>query len=440
MSTIRRSQLYQETHARPYLSLPVPCAVGHILYWKGDQPSDVLLQVAKQLANRQGVNAGDKQNTFFEYTCLNYHIRFEQHTEFDTLTIAQSISPDAELFGENPLSIIEESVLQQLEPNLLVKTRVHLMLKPTDGAEQTESSVHEPNNYVGAQFSDINGAAAIYGSWIMGRRAEAYSDFKLDAQGYSRFLVISHALNPADAGRVVTRLLELENYRITALIPFNDARAVSKTLSKADTQLVRILDEIASSDSAQKQHDLLNDLLEIAQQVESHRNQLSSRFSASQAYYELVKFSYEKLNEEKLGGLQRLQTFVERRLGPAIRTFGALRGRLEDISQRVDRIAELLRTEINVHMQLQNSEMLAGMNHSAKMQLKMQKTVEGISIVALTYYAIGVIGYLLAIFLHGDDKYTVMGLLVLPVAALIWYLQKKILHRINAVTHLDDDD
>ena len=214
---------------------------------------------------------------------------------------------------------------------------------------------------------------------------------------------------------------------------------MSKTLSQADARLVRILDEIADSDSAEKQHDLLNDLLAIAQQVESHRNQLSSRFSASQAYYELVKFSYEKLNEEKLGGLQRLQTFVERRLGPAIRTFSALRARLEDISQRVDRIAELLRTEINVHMQLQNSEMLAGMNHSAKMQLKMQKTVEGISIVALTYYAIGVLGYLLAIFLHGDDKYTVMGLLVLPVAALIWYLQKKILHRINASTHLDEE-
>lgn len=438
MSEVHRSHLYQETHARPYLSLPVPCAVGHILYWRGDQQSSQLLDLAKHLAERQGVSQSSKHTTFFEYTCQNYHIRFEQHTEFDTLTIAQSISAEAELFGDNPLSIIEDGWLTALEPNLLVKTRIHLLLKaePDDGI--APSVGQSAQNYVGAQFSDINGSAAIYGSWIMGRRAEAYSDFKLDAQGYSRYLVVSHALNADDAGRVITRLLEMENYRITALIPLNAARAVSKSLSKADAQLVQILDEIADSDSAQKQHDLLNELLAIAQAVESHRNQLSSRFSASQAYYELVKFSYEKLNEEKLGGLQRLQTFVERRLGPAIRTFGALRHRLEDISQRVDRIAELLRTEINVHMQLQNSAMLAGMNHSAKMQLKMQKTVEGISIVALTYYAIGVIGYLLAIFLHGDDKYTVMGLLVLPVAALIWYLQKKILHRINAATHLDE--
>jgi uncharacterized membrane-anchored protein len=105
--------------------------------------------------------------------------------------------------------------------------------------------------------------------------------------------------------------------------------------------------------------------------------------------------------------------------------------RLDDISHRIDRIAELLRTEINVQMQLQNSAMLAGMNNSAKMQLKMQKTVEGISIVALTYYAISVLGYLLGIFVHGDTKYTVMGLLVLPVAGLIWQLQKKLLHKTN---------
>ena len=130
MKEISRTQLYQETHARPYLSLPVPCAIGHILYWKGDQPSTELLDVAKSLAARQGVDPNSKQNAFFEYTCQNYWIRFEQHTEFDTLTIAQSISADAELFAENPLSIIDESALQQLEPHLLVKARVHLMLKP----------------------------------------------------------------------------------------------------------------------------------------------------------------------------------------------------------------------------------------------------------------------------------------------------------------------
>jgi uncharacterized membrane-anchored protein len=195
-------------------------------------------------------------------------------------------------------------------------------------------------------------------------------------------------------------------------------------------QILSAISDSADEGDPQAQHCRLNELLEIAKVVESHRNTLSSRFAASRAYYQIVQFSYDKLHEEKLGSLQRLQTFVERRLGPAVRTFDSMHRRLEDISHRIDRIAELLRTEINVQMQLQNSEMLAGMNNSAKMQLRMQRTVESISIFALTYYAVSVLGYLIGIFIHGDLKYTVMGLLVLPVAGFIWYVQKKVVHKI----------
>lgn len=146
------------------------------------------------------------------------------------------------------------------------------------------------------------------------------------------------------------------------------------------------------------QRELLAQLLDIAKNIEHHRNQLSARFNASQAYYDLVQFSYGKLYEENFGTLQRLQTFIERRLGPAIRTCTSVKLRLEDISQRVDRIAELLQTEINLQIQVQNTAMLSGMHQSTRMQLKMQKTVESISIVALTYYALGVLGYLFAWF------------------------------------------
>ena len=426
MPTLSRAHLYQETHARPYLNLPVPCALGHVLYWKGDTQSTVLLDLAKNLAQRQGVTPNAQQHSFFEYTCQNYHIRFEQHTEFDTLTIAQSLPDDVAPFTINPLDMLDESTMLQMDAQVLVKTHIHLALKPADA--------QAINNEVSKQFADINGETLVYGSRVMEQRAEIFTDFKLDMYGFSRYFAVSHSLNSSDAGRLLTRLVEMENYRILALIPMRDARAVSKELTGIDARLAQILTAISDNEDesdAMAQHHRLDELLEIAKEVESHRNRLSSRFAASQAYYQIVKFSYDKLHEEKLGSLQRLQTFVERRLGPAVRTFDSMHRRLEDISHRVDRIAELLRTEINVQMQLQNSAMLTGMNNSAKMQLKMQKTVEGISIVALTYYAISVLGYLLGIFLHGDAKYTVMGILVLPIAGLIWYLQKKLVHKIT---------
>ncbi len=423
---LSRAHLYQETHARPYLNLPVPCAVGHLLFWKGDTQSTALLDLAKALAKRQGVTPNTHQNSFFEYTCQNYHIRFEQHTEFDTLTIAQSLEVDTPVFSVNPLEMIDELALAEMDAQILVKTHVHLGLNPVD--------VNEVKIEVNKQFSNINGQTLVYGSKVMEQRAEVYTDFRLDAQGFLRYFAVSHSLNSTDAGRLVTRLIEMENYRILALIPMKDARTVSKELTGIDASLAQILTAISDNDDESNPmaaHQRLDELLEIAKVVESHRNTLSSRFAASQAYYQIVKFSYDKLHEEKLGSLQRLQTFVERRLGPAVRTFDSMHRRLEDISHRIDRIAELLRTEINVQMQLQNSAMLAGMNNSAKMQLKMQKTVEGISIVALTYYAISVLGYLIGIFVHGETKYTVLGFLVLPIACLIWYLQKTLVHKIT---------
>ena len=426
MTEQNRNYLYQETHARPYLNLPVPCTVAHLLYWKGDSQSTALLDLSKNMAERHGVTPTGLQNTFFEYACQNYHIRFEQHTEFDTLTIAQSLEADTPAFSVYPLSIVDEAALANIDAQVLVKTHLHIALEPED--------MHEIKTEVARQFSDINGETLVYGAYVMERRAQVYTDFRLDAQGNSRYYAVSHSMNSTDAGRLITRLIEMENYRILALIPMKQARAASKELTGIDARLAQILTAIsdnADEADAMAQHRRLNELLEIAKVVESHRNNLSSRFSASGAYYQIVQFSYDKLHEEKLGSLQRLQTFVERRLGPAVRTFDSMHSRLEDISHRIDRIAELLRTEINVQMQLQNSEMLAGMNNSAKMQLKMQKTVEAISVVALTYYALSVLGYLIGVFAHGELKNTVMGLLVLPIAGLIWLVQRKLVRRLE---------
>ena len=59
MTEQNRNYLYQETHARPYLNLPVPCTVAHLLYWKGDTQSTAMLELAKNLAERHGEEEGD---------------------------------------------------------------------------------------------------------------------------------------------------------------------------------------------------------------------------------------------------------------------------------------------------------------------------------------------------------------------------------------------
>lgn len=44
-------------------------------------------------------------------------------------------------------------------------------------------------------------------------------------------------------------------------------------------------------------------------------------------------------------------------------------------------------------LEKQNQAVLESMNRRAELQLRLQQTVEGLSVAAITYYVVGVIGY-----------------------------------------------
>ena len=419
-----QSSLYHETHARPYLCTSTPSVVAHLLYWKGGTHSKALRNIAQRLIEQHHPALAGTTAVFFEYECTSHRLRFEQHTEFDTLTLTQPLRSVNGIDQANPLSMLDPELLQACGDDLLIKTLVYVVPESMAGIHADSGAYDNPH------LQSIMDPK--YGAYVLEKQAAVFTDFDLDLKGFSRFIVANHSLNDSTVGRVVTRLLEMENYRIMALIPLEVARQVSRKLTGMDAHLANLLNQLTQTSDEPVQRDLLAQLLDIAKQIEHYRNQLSSRFNASQAYYELVQFSYNKLYEENYGTLQRLQTFIERRLGPAIRTCNAVKLRLEDISQRVDRIAELLQTEINLQIQVQNTAMLSGMHQSTRMQLKMQKTVESISIVALTYYALGVLGYLIAGIIPSEYKTAIMTALVLPIAGLIWYMQRKVIHQLHA--------
>ncbi|WP_114563138.1 DUF3422 family protein [Ephemeroptericola cinctiostellae] len=424
-----QSNLYHETHARPYLTVGTPSVVGHVLFWKGGTHSKTLWHIAQSLIAQYYPILTGTTAPFFEYECASHRLRFEQHTEFDTLTLTQPLRTIHGIDQVNPLDLLDPTQLQACSQDLLVKTLVYVVPDAISSIGIDSGTFEHP------QLQAIMDPK--YGAYVLEKRAAVFTDFDLDTKGFSRFVIANQSLNDSTVGRVVTRLLEIENYRIMALIPLEAARAVSRSLAGMDAHLAQLLNQLTQTSDEPVQRELLAQLLEIAKNIEHHRNQLSARFNASQAYYDLVQFSYGKLYEENFGTLQRLQTFIERRLGPAIRTCTSVKLRLEDISQRVDRIAELLQTEINLQIQVQNTAMLSGMHQSTRMQLKMQKTVESISIVALTYYALGVLGYLFAGIVPSEYKTMVMTILVIPVAGLIWHMQRKLIHQLH---ESDDKD
>src|SRR3546814_8262212 len=84
---------------------------------------------------------------------------------------------------------------------------------------------------------------------------------------------------------------------------------------------------------------------------------------------------------------------MDRRLAPAMRTCESAAGRLETLASRVGRASNLLRTRVDIELEAQNRDVLMSMNRRARLQLRLQETVEGLSVVAISYYVVGLVGY-----------------------------------------------
>ncbi|MCP4635584.1 MAG: DUF3422 domain-containing protein, partial [Methyloversatilis sp.] len=193
--------------------------------------------------------------------------------------------------------------------------------------------------------------------------------------------------------RTVQRLLEIETSRVIALLAFPVAKEVGRLLGRAEGELANLMDGMGNASSAEDERSVLSHLTRLAAEVEHSVARTTYRFGAAQAYYRLVRSRIAELREHRIEGFPTMGEFMDRRLTPAISTCEAIARRQEDLSGRVARNSQLLRTRVDIELQRQNQELLAQMNRRAKLQLRLQETVEGLSIVAITYYASQLVQY-----------------------------------------------
>ena len=224
-------------------------------------------------------------------------------------------------------------------------------------------------------------------------KAKVLTSFRLHSDGFGRFLVADMGLNPSQAGRLIQRLLELETYRLLALMGLPIARSLSSAVSAMESQLAGLNLKIAEIQNEADERDLLVQLSLIAARIEQFRSDTNYRFSASNAYHALVGKRLEQVYEQHISGTQTMREFLERRLTPGIRTCNSLRDRLEDLSRRIHRTTSLLRTRVDVSIESQNHKLLASMDRRSSLQLRLQQTVEGLSVVAIGYYLLSLLGY-----------------------------------------------
>jgi len=285
-----------------------------------------------------------------------------------------------------------------------------------------------------ASLSSYFAGNPIIGSKVTGGAASVFTDFRIHVDGFSRFFIMNHALRTEQAGRLLQRLFEIEVYRVMALMAFPIARKLNPALNKSDRQLYTITNAMTLPDH--NDAELLDELTTLAAEVENHISSNHFRFAAASAYYQLVDQRVTDLREVRIQGIQTIGEFIKRRLEPAINTCESLSYRFTLLSERVSNASQLLRTRVDIIIERQNQGLLTSMALRAKMQLRMQQMVEGISMVAITYYAASLAGKI-AETLHAlgwNIKPELVEGLSIPFILIVIVISSKRIHTIIANT------
>lgn len=373
-----RIALHNEIHTRPRPRVSSPCQVSHLalLRLPGAPSSPAAL---RELCLQYGIAPPGDGQSHFSGDFGRFRLKWERHGEFDDYTVYRNMMRADDPFAEPAIDALPSGWLNGIDGQLVAA--VHVALLP-DGPQWSHrdrvAAALGATDLIGAELSD--GAAVLY------------TDLHLDSHGYTRFLLINRSMNASLSGRHLQRLLELEVYRMMAMLGFPVARAAASELNELERSLGRLVSRLESA-PANEEPEMLNEVTRLAALAERIASETGFRTGASRAYHALVRQRSADLREQRVAGLETVTEFLERRFTPAMAFCESVDRRLAAAAERIDRASNLLRTRVEIEREAQNQQVLGAMNRRAKLQLRLQQTVEGLSVVAISYYAIAVLGY-----------------------------------------------
>lgn len=412
-----RYVLNDELHGRPGLPVVAPCRITHLAFTLRDGDGDPLAQI-RLLCDALGVKPPTEGAAHHSADIAGGQIKYERHGEFYRVSVvAEGGSEKGEALALLPVGWVDGLPGARL---VAIHTRVMARQEPKPGTADLEA---------------LFGHEDIAGSRVSSGQASVWTDFRIGPDGYTRMLVQDHGLSPMRLGRVVRRIHEIETYRMMALLALPLARRVQAELAGLERAVSKMTADMLASRESHEDAELLAELSRIARDVEEISSRTSYRFAAARAYAALVDKRVAELGEEKLESFQRIGVFLDRRFSPAMATCQAVAERIRSLAERSERASNLLRTRVDIALEAQNQQVLKSMEMRGRQQLRLQETVEGLSVVAISYYLIGIIGKLidgLGDQLKFDTK--PISLLSIPLVVLaVWYavrrLRKKIMSK-----------
>lgn len=416
-----RYALANELHARPFPVASTPCTVVFLAIKKPvaavarDRDEDLAHLI--DLLDRHGAQHPQPQATHYAGQIGRHWLKWEQHTEFVTYT---AITPNVSDRPFNPadFEVFPPDWLMASPGQRVTSVMMRVVTRGQDDTVKSSlANWFEPESLAVARVLDDAAVCA--------------SDFRIDPAGHMRFaMFVAKGTGKRRIGRIIQRLCEIETYKAMSMLGFARVKQLTPRIGELDGKLTELMGQM--TDNAANPDALLPDLLSISTELETLSARCSFRFGATGAYEAIVNQRIEVLREERFEGRQSFADFMMRRYDPAIRTVKSTEYRLQALSDRAIRAGELLRTRVDVERSAQNQALLESMDRRADMALRLQHTVEGLSVVAISYYAVSLVSYLLyPLTKAGISKGMLTAAVTIPVVLMVWIAIRRIRKRLE---------
>ena len=412
-----RYALANELHARPFPSLKAPCHAAFLAIKQEvdasarDREADRAHLLA--LLDRYGAAHPKPGATHWFGQLGRFQLKWESHTEFTTYTLfGDGVAErpfDGTTFAAFPQDWLDEA------PGVRM-TSALVRVEPHPGEERIMEVLGEwfvPESLACARVLDDSVTVA--------------GDFRIDENGHMRFAAfVRDGCGPRRLGRVVQRLCEIETYKTMSMLGLSRVRSMGASLTRIDETLTDIM--TAMTGQISPADETLDNLLQVSSELEAMAAKSAYRFAATRAYEAIVLQRIQVLQEERFKGLQTFREFMMRRFDPAMRTVAATQTRITTMSERASRASDLLRTRVDVERSAQNQRLLESMDKRADLQLRLQKTVEGLSVVAISYYAVNLVLYMAQPLgdVAGLSKLVLTALLTPLVILAVWWMVRRL--------------
>lgn len=412
-----RYAMANELHARPFPTITAPSHAAYLAIKPAENAAgrnrDADLAHLLDLLDRFGAQHPQPGATHYSGQIGKHSLKWESHTEFVTYTIfGEGLSDQP--FDPNIFAAFPQDWLA-ISPG----TRVTSALIQVEVAEDDSGIVDKTRDWFVPESLAI--------SRVLDKDLVIAGDFRIDSSGHMRFAVFARPdVRGRLIGRVVQQLCEIETYKTMSMLGLSRARELGPPMAVIDKTLTSLLSDMVGS--INKPEAMLQSLLEVSAELENVVAQSSFRFGATKAYESIVEQRISVLREQRFQELYTFHEFMKRRFDPAMRTVESTQERLTRMSERAQRASDLLRTRVDVERSAQNQDLLKSMDRRADLQLRLQRTVEGLSVVAISYYAVNLVLYVVEPLekSYGFSK-TAMAAIVTPLVLLgVWGMIKRV--------------